>query len=120
MPKDKRTFNDSTTSLEILKKRAKKFVEERNWEKYHNPKDISIALNVESSELLDLFKWKNSDEETLNESLEKIKKESADVMIFLLHLANELSIDLTKAVLEKLKENEKKYPADDSEVQDKW
>lgn len=120
MSKDKRTFNDSQTPLRVLKKRAKKFVEERNWGKYHNPKDIAIALNVESSELLDLFKWKDSDEGKLDESLEEIKEESADVMIFLLHLANELSIDLTKSVLEKMKKNEKKYPADNSEVREKW
>ena len=79
---------------------------------YHNSKDIAIALSVESSELLDIFKWKNNIDlkRISTESRNVIADEVADVLIYLLSLANVVSIDLTQAAMRKIKKNARKYP----------
>lgn len=120
---DKKSRNDGQTTLKVLKKRVQNFANRRDWEKYHNPKDLAIAINVEAAELLDLFKWKlQTDVINLkqDEIFDRIREESADIMIYLLHLANVLSMDLTKSVLEKMEKNEQKYPAEDPKTRNKW
>ena len=97
--------NDENTQISVLKVNVQNFIEKRNWQKYHLPKDLAIAISVEASELLDIFKWR----QTVYEK-ERIEEEMADIMIYLLSLANVLSIDMTRVVLEKLREDEIKYP----------
>lgn len=97
--------NDENTPILALKTHVRDFIEKRNWQKYHNPKDIAIAISVEAAELLDIFKWRQSGYEK-----ERIEEETADVMIYLLSLANALNIDMTQIVLEKLRADEVKYP----------
>jgi NTP pyrophosphatase (non-canonical NTP hydrolase) len=87
-----------------------KFRNERDWEQFHNPKDLALALNVEAAELLELFLWKNSDEA----NKEKVKEELADVFAYAFMLAEKYNLDVKEIVLEKIKRNAEKYPVDKS------
>ena len=86
------------------------FSDERNWGQYHNEKDLAISISLEANELLENFQWRDS-EEAVNDSLQNIKEEMADVFIYLLQLADKLDIDLEEEALRKLKKNAIKYPA---------
>lgn len=103
------------TIAQIIKK-IDAFSKERNWEIYHNPKDLAESICIEAAELLQLFQWikpKESEQFKKNPSkLKRIGEELADVTIYCLSMANTLKIDLTSAILDKLEENKKKYPAD--------
>ncbi|MCX6195620.1 MAG: nucleotide pyrophosphohydrolase [Flavobacteriia bacterium] len=88
----------------------KKFRNERDWEQFHNLKDLAIALSIESNELLEQFLWKNADEA----NIEKIKEELADVFAYSLLLADKLDINVEEIVLKKIKINAEKYPIDKS------
>lgn len=85
-----------------------KFRNERDWEQFHNPKDLAIALNVEAAELIELFLWKNHDEA----NKEKVKEELADIFAYALLLAEKYNLDVKSIVLEKIKKNGEKYPVD--------
>jgi NTP pyrophosphatase (non-canonical NTP hydrolase) len=82
------------------------FRNDRDWEQFHNPKDLALAINVEAGELLELFLWKNASE--ANE--EKIKEELADVFAFAFLLADKYNFDIKEIVLDKIKQNAEKYP----------
>lgn len=94
--------------------RIVKFRDDRNWKQFHHPKDLAISLNLEASELLEHFQWKNNEEiiEYIKNKNNKkeISKELADVFYYVLLLANDLGIDIEKAFDLKMKENHKKYP----------
>lgn len=100
-----------------------KFRDERDWLKFHNPKDLSIALSVESAELQELFLWKDnkSVEKMRNDKdqFRRIKEEIADIGIYLLSLSDVLDVDLSDAVIQKLAENAKKYPIEKSKGSNK-
>jgi len=81
------------------------FRDDRDWEQFHNPKDLAIALNIEAGELLELFLWKSAE----NAEREKIKEELADVIAYSLLLAEKYGFDVKDIVLEKLKKNAQKY-----------
>jgi NTP pyrophosphatase (non-canonical NTP hydrolase) len=85
-----------------------KFRNERDWEQFHNPKDLALAINVEAGELLELFLWKDSSEA----DKEKVKEELADVFAFAFLLAEKYGFDVKEIVLEKIKKNAEKYPVD--------
>jgi NTP pyrophosphatase (non-canonical NTP hydrolase) len=85
------------------------FQDERNWKPYHNEKDLAISISLEANELLENFQWKSS-EEAVRDSKQNIKEEMADILIFLVQLADKLEIDLEEEVLEKMKKNALKYP----------
>ena len=85
-----------------------KFRNERDWEQFHNPKDLALAINVEAGELLELFLWKNADEA----NKEKVKEELADVFAFAFLLAEKYDFDVKQIVLEKIIKNGEKYPVD--------
>ena len=85
------------------------FRDERDWKQFHNPKDLALSLTLEAAELLELFQWKNS-EKAVQEKMEDIKDELADVMIYALTLAHDLDIDVETAIHEKIKKNALKYP----------
>jgi NTP pyrophosphatase (non-canonical NTP hydrolase) len=87
------------------------FRDERNWEQFHNPKDLAISLSLEASELLENFQWKSS-EEALDKNLNNIKDELADVLIYALSLSDVLGIDPEEAVIQKLEKNRAKYPVE--------
>lgn len=98
--------------IKELQKKVIKFRDKRDWEQFHNPKDLAVGLAAEIGEVLEHFQWKNGRE--LNNYLKKNKKaiseELADVMHYVLLLADHLSIDIEKAFLRKVKINEKRYP----------
>ena len=97
--------------LKSLGEKVSEFVMERSWSKYHNPRDVAIALSVEAAELLEIFQWKGSDGDIDEEELSKIKLETADIVIYALCMANACGFDLYSAVLDKIGINERKYPA---------
>lgn len=84
------------------------FRNERDWEQFHNPKDLSIAIAAEAGELLELFLWK--DHEDAN--IDKVKEELADIFAFAFLLADKYQLDVKEIVLKKIEENNKKYPVD--------
>lgn len=98
-------------SLDGLATTVDDFVRERSWTKYHNPKDIAIALSVEASELLEIFQWKPSSKGVDADELARIKKECADVVIYALSMANACGFDLGEAIRNKISLNKRKYPA---------
>jgi NTP pyrophosphatase (non-canonical NTP hydrolase) len=85
-----------------------KFRNERDWEQFHNPKDLALAINVEAGELLELFLWKNSE----SANTEKIKEELADVFAYAFLLAEKYKLDVKEIVLEKIAKNGEKYPVE--------
>jgi NTP pyrophosphatase (non-canonical NTP hydrolase) len=85
-----------------------KFRNERDWEQFHNPKDLALAINVEASELLELFLWKNA----ADANKEKVKEELADVFAFAFLLADKYGFDVKEIILEKIKLNGEKYPVE--------
>jgi NTP pyrophosphatase (non-canonical NTP hydrolase) len=111
---DEYSANDNSTTIDYLKKLVAKFRDDRDWKKYHNPKDLAISISIESNELLELFQWKNLDDiQKLLENpdyLKRIKNELADVIIYCLSFVDVLGIDVSKLVIEKIKINEAKYP----------
>ncbi|RDE11479.1 MAG: nucleotide pyrophosphohydrolase [Candidatus Thorarchaeota archaeon] len=107
----------SETSLEELLLQVRRFVEERNWQKYHKPSALAISAAIETSELLELFQWRTDEEiESQLKSDEyrtAIADEVADVMIYLLRMCDRVGISPSKAITDKLVKNAKKYPAED-------
>jgi len=85
-----------------------KFRNERDWEQFHNAKDLALAINVEAGELLELFLWKHPEEA----NPDKIKEELADVFAFAFLLAQQQGLDVKEIVLQKIKANAEKYPVD--------
>ncbi len=102
--------------LSELTERILRFRDERDWKKYHTPKNLIISLLVELGELSEHFQWKTNKEilQSIQDerTKEKIAEELADVAIYLLLLTNELGINLEEAILKKIKKNEEKYPVD--------
>ena len=109
---------DSITTIEQLNKEVIEFRNNRNWKKFHDPKNLSIGLSIEAAELQELFLWKSADEvktQLLSEKFkQELKEEVADIFIFLLYFCEACNIDLSDAVLEKIKINAEKYPVDKS------
>ena len=85
-----------------------KFRNERDWEQFHNPKDLALAINIEAAELLELFLWKNAE----NANPEKVKEELADVFAFAFLLADKYGFDVKEIILDKIKKNGEKYPVE--------
>ena len=95
-----------------LRDRLRSFVADRDWDQFHAPKNLAMALAVEASELLEVFQWL-SEEESRNLTRDKqgeVAMELADILIYLVRIADKLDIDVTKAVTTKLEINEKRYP----------
>lgn len=106
--------SDSDTPIQDLKDRIGRFAREREWDQFHSPKNLSMALAVETAELMELFQWK-TEEETRGipsdpKALRRVREEIADVAVYLLNLCNRLNIDLALAVIEKVAQNARRYP----------
>lgn len=89
------------------------FRRERDWEQFHNPKDIAISLSIEAAELLEWFQWRNRDEVNTmlaSEKREALEDEVADVAVYLSYLCHDLGIDLNQVVKRKMVKNAAKYP----------
>jgi NTP pyrophosphatase (non-canonical NTP hydrolase) len=85
-----------------------KFRDARDWQQFHNPKDLALAINIEAGELLEAFLWKNA----ADADNEKVKEELADIFSFAFLLANKYGFDVKKIVLDKIQINDKKYPVE--------
>jgi NTP pyrophosphatase (non-canonical NTP hydrolase) len=102
------------TDLLQLREEVRTFVDERDWDQFHTPKNLSSALCVEAAELLEHFQWllSGSREELGTEKLQQVRHEMADVLVYLVRLADKLDVDLMDAAREKMILNRAKYPAD--------
>ena len=100
--------------LENLTKRLRKFADDRDWDQFHAPKNLSMALMVEAAELAEHFQWLSEQQsmQLTDDKLKEVAFELADVFIYCLRLSDKLGVDLPKVVDEKIVINEKKYPAD--------
>ena len=107
---------DSQTTVADLRALVTAFVAERQWQVYHDPKNLSMAIAIEAAELMEHFQWVRSDD--LTEALQdpklmsEIRDELADITCFVLGFTNALGIDLSDAVRQKMAKNIAKYPAD--------
>lgn len=89
------------------------FRQERDWEQFHNPKDVAISLSIEAAELLEWFQWRNKDEiNTMlaSDKREALEDEIADVAVYLTYLCHDLGVDLNQVIERKMQKNAKKYP----------
>jgi dCTP diphosphatase len=100
--------------LDTLRQALREFADEREWHRFHTPKNLAAALSVEAAELLERFQWL-TDDESRNlppAELEKVRQEMADVLNYLVMLADKFDVDLLAAARDKIVLNAKKYPAE--------
>jgi NTP pyrophosphatase (non-canonical NTP hydrolase) len=102
-----------SSELDRLKLELRKFAKQRDWDKYHSPKNLSMALVVEAGELLELFQWmtEQKSKKLDRKTLIAAEQEIADVQIYLVRLADKIDIDIAKAVSKKMHLNRSRYPA---------
>jgi NTP pyrophosphatase (non-canonical NTP hydrolase) len=103
----------NTIDITELQEKLRQFANERDWNQYHSPKNLAMALSVEASELLEIFQWLNEAQSAQPnaEQQQNIRHEMADVFLYLLRMADILNIDLANAVQEKMALNAQRYPA---------
>ncbi len=101
-------------SLTQIKTRLRTFAAARDWDQFHSPKNLAMAMIVEAAELVEHFQWLTEDQsQTLPpDKLAEVEQEIADIQIYLIRLADKLGVDMEQAVNAKMELNEKKYPAD--------
>lgn len=96
------------SQLKELEHLLVQFRDERDWEQFHNPKDLATALSIEAGELLEVFLWKSAEDA----KVEKVKEELADVLAYAILLGHHYNLDLEEVVREKVMKNEEKYPVE--------
>ncbi|WP_429203675.1 nucleotide pyrophosphohydrolase [Massilia sp. UYP11] len=106
--------NAADSDLARLRAIVRAFVDERDWDQFHTPKNLASALSVEAAELLEHFQWLQSGraEELGAGKLQEVRHEMADVLVYLVRLADKLDVDLLRAVEDKMVLNRAKYPAE--------
>ncbi len=105
--------SDRETSIEQLKARVQGFVDEREWQKYHKPKNLAMSIAIEASELMELFQWDSESDTIPEEKLLSLGDELADIMVYCLSMANTVNIDVSQAIMSKIAKNEHKYPVEE-------
>ena len=102
----------SADSIKALQRLAIEFRDARDWKQFHNPKDMALSLMLEAGEVMEHFQWKNLDEMVahIKKYKEEVGDELSDVLFWVLVMANDFDINLTKAFTSKIKKNKKKYP----------
>ena len=105
---------DAVMQIENLIKRLRKFADDRDWDQFHAPNNLSMALMVEAAELVEHFQWMSEKQsmELSDDKLKEVAYELADVFIYCVRLSDKLGVDLSKVVDEKIVINENKYPAE--------
>jgi len=107
-------MNDRTTKISQLKALVGKFVRERDWEKFHSPKNLAMSISIEAAELMEIFQWFDTKEAAslLNkpEKAEHVKEEMADILIYLISFCNLYKIDMSDIVADKLRKNKTRFP----------
>ena len=96
------------SDLEELRKAIVQFTQERDWDQFHNGKDLALALSIEASELNEAFLWK----EAKDVNVDKVKEELADIFNYAILIADKYDLDIKQIVLDKLRRNAEKYPVD--------
>jgi NTP pyrophosphatase (non-canonical NTP hydrolase) len=96
------------SDLEELRQAIVKFTQERDWDQFHNGKDLALALSIEASELNEAFLWKKAEDV----NVEKVKEELADIVNYAILIADKYNLDIKQIVLDKLRRNAEKYPVD--------
>jgi NTP pyrophosphatase (non-canonical NTP hydrolase) len=101
-------------NIKEIQETLRKFAEERDWEQFHSPKNLSMALAGEAAELMEIFQWLTEEQSrnvtSSEEDIALIRREMADIFIYLARLADKLDVDIEEAVGEKVRLNEEKYP----------
>ncbi len=98
--------------MEDLQIRVKEFIRAGDWEQYHAPKNLAMALSVEVAEIVEIFQWKEGQQSLTAKEIEGLRQEIGDVLIYLLELADQYQIGLIQAAKDKLVLNELKYPVE--------
>ncbi|MFW9922127.1 MAG: nucleotide pyrophosphohydrolase [Candidatus Thorarchaeota archaeon] len=112
-------IDNSVSQFDILKEKMRIFLKERDWEKFHTPKNISMSIAIEAAELMELFQWTDlSDSEISMDTdlMARIKDEIADVLIYTLSLALRLELDLFDCIVEKMAKNIQRFPPQKSSL----
>jgi NTP pyrophosphatase (non-canonical NTP hydrolase) len=109
-------MDDSHTTLGQLRRRVAEFVAARDWEVFHTPQNLSAAIAVEAAELMEQFLWRNETEAPAApdepERRAAVIDELADVLIYVLSMANVMEVDMSSAIVDKLERNERRFPAE--------
>ena len=107
-------MNDHSTSVDELRQLLRDFVDEREWQPFHNPKNLAMSLSIEASELMEHFQWLTPEEATQAandpDKREAICDEIADCLAYILAMANTIDVDLSAELARKMKKNATKYP----------
>jgi len=106
---------DKDITVEELKNIVKKFCEDRDWDQFHDPKELAIGISTEANELLQIFRFKDKkqmDDLMMSDKKQEVEEELADVVYFALRFAQMNNIDLSAAIEKKIEKNNKKYPVD--------
>ena len=102
-------------SIDDLQQKVAKFRDDRNWKQFHGPKDLAVSIAIEAAELMECFQWKSKEDVEkylASDRSVEVREEMADVLIYLLNLADVLNIDLLDAAYKKLEKNSGKYPVE--------
>ncbi len=109
-------MSDSDTTISDLKGLIQRFVDEREWQPFHDPKNLSMSIAIEAAELMEHFQWlanhEAGDVRDSPDDMQQVREELADVVAFVLSFANALDIDISNALRDKMVKNAEKYPAD--------
>ena len=110
------TSHAGNPGIDELRSRVLRFVAERDWERFHSPKNLAMALAVEASELLEVFQWLTEEQsrQPAPEVRERAAEEIADVLVYLVQIAHQLGIDPVAAAHAKIAKNALKYPVEKS------
>lgn len=110
------TTSDHETTFADLKRLVNDFVDRRDWHQFHSPKNLAMSMAIETAELMEHFQWISTEQSRRiseqPERLSAVADELADVLCYALALANELKLDLSTAVRQKMRKNERKYPVE--------
>ncbi len=110
------SHNDKITTIQDLKKIAQEFRDDRDWQQFHSPKNLSMKIAIEAAELMEKFVWLSTESsfDELDKNRQEIEDEMADVFICLIHFCNTANIDMSSAFIKKLQEVSKKYSIEKS------
>lgn len=106
-------MKDQVTTIQEIKDKVKEFVNERDWNKFHSPKNLAMSIAIEAGELMEIFQWLSQEEAwDINNSHEAthLREELSDVIIYCVSLANQLNIDISSSIEDKIRKNAVKYP----------
>jgi len=109
-------MTDSQTPVARLRQMVEEFVDRRDWHQFHTPKNLAMSMAIEAAELMEHFQWLSAEQSRAvakqPDKLAAVSEELADVLCYALAMANELGLDVSTAIAEKMAKNERKYPAD--------